>query len=440
MKKMKSLIGLFASCFAIVLALAVWAGINPPVSVSASSYDSWSGGAYDYEIEEYETEINISSKRVVSVKERITANFTGYDSHGIIRDFPLGGGVVYRNISAKCENSGDFSPYFQTDDINFLSYYLKGDGRVTGKSRVYVITYEMVVPALKEEGYLPLNVLGYGWQTTISSFFATISLPGELNAEPIIYSGDYGADGNYADAKIEKSAEHEYRVTALDLYNYSYNNTAAGITVDFSFKAGVLKANADLSILYAFLVGAVLLGIACLIRFIGYRRPILVKPINFTAPKKMDPFLMGKLIDDNIDKEDYGAVFFYLASKGYLHIDLTEDQKNPTVYKSQKPFGGEPQYCKEMYDALFDERESVKISELSNSFYITADRMKSLVVQKAGKIYRGMKFPLVVLGILALLLLGGFAWLYSIYRLPPSDSRKADQFYRTEKDGSLSYG
>lgn len=30
MKKMKSLIGLFASCFAIVLALAVWAGINPP--------------------------------------------------------------------------------------------------------------------------------------------------------------------------------------------------------------------------------------------------------------------------------------------------------------------------------------------------------------------------------------------------------------------------
>ena len=164
---MKSLIGLFASCFAIVLALAVWAGINPPVSVSASSFDLWSGGAYDYEIEEYETEINISSKRVVSVKERITANFTGYDSHGIIRDFPLGGGVVYRNISAKCENSGDFSPYFQTDDINFLSYYLKGDGRVTGQSRVYLITYEMIVPALKEEGYLPLNILGYGWQTTI---------------------------------------------------------------------------------------------------------------------------------------------------------------------------------------------------------------------------------------------------------------------------------
>ncbi len=110
----------------------------------------------------------------------------------------------------------------------------------------------MIVPALKEEGYLPLNVLGYGWQTTISSFSATISLPGELNTEPIIYSGDYGADGNYADAKIEKSAEHEYRVTALDLYNYSYNNTAAGITVDFSFQAGVLKANADLPILYAY--------------------------------------------------------------------------------------------------------------------------------------------------------------------------------------------
>ena len=404
MKKTKSLLGLFAACFAIILALAVWAGINPPVSVSAAS----SSGAYSYTIEKYEADYIIGKNRVVSVKERITAKFSGYDAHGIIRDFPLGGGVKYRHLSAECENSGDFSPYFKNDDSNFLSYYLGGKERVSGQTRIYVIKYEMDVPALKEEGYLPLNVLGYGWELSIDEFYATITLPGELNAEPKIYSGYYGTTDNNANAVIEKVEEGKYSVFA----EYLYSN---GLTVDFSFKEGVLQFKADLSILYAILVGVLFLGAACVLRLIKYRRPLLIKPISFSPPDEMDPFLMGKLIDDKVDKEDYGALFFYLASKGYLHIDMTESEKNPTIYKSQKPLeDDEPQYCKEMYNALFDGRESVKISALSNSFYTTADRMRAQVSIAAGNNYLGKVFPVVILCLLAIVLLGGFAWLYSL--------------------------
>ena len=113
MKKMKSLIGLFASCFAIVLALAVWAGINPPVSVSASSYDSWSGGAYDYEIEEYETELNISSKRVVSVKERITANFTETTLMESFVIFRSAGALFTAIFPRNAKTPGTFHPIFK---------------------------------------------------------------------------------------------------------------------------------------------------------------------------------------------------------------------------------------------------------------------------------------------------------------------------------------
>lgn len=187
----------------------------------------------------------------------------------------------------------------------------------------------MVVPALDEEGYLPLNVLGYGWHTSIDSFSATVKLPGELNEAPIIYSGEYGSGVNHVDAVITETGTNEYRLTAENLNSFLYGGVAPGITVDFSLKAGVLTQDADLSILYAFLAGAVLIGLVCLLRFIKYRRPTLVKTVNFTAPDNMDPFLMGKLVDDKVDKEDYGALFFYLASKGYAHIDLTENEKIP---------------------------------------------------------------------------------------------------------------
>ncbi len=124
MKKTKSVFGLFVICFAIVLALAVWAGINPPVSVSAEMVGSF----VEYTVEDFRMEMKIAENRTISVKERLTVNFPGRNGHGIIRDFPLGGGIVYNNISAECETSTDFSPYFKSDDLSFLSYYLGGEG------------------------------------------------------------------------------------------------------------------------------------------------------------------------------------------------------------------------------------------------------------------------------------------------------------------------
>ena len=56
MKKTKSVFGLFVICFAIVLALAVWAGINPPVSVSAEMVGSF----VEYTVEDFRMEMKIA--------------------------------------------------------------------------------------------------------------------------------------------------------------------------------------------------------------------------------------------------------------------------------------------------------------------------------------------------------------------------------------------
>ena len=81
MKKLRSVLRIAPLFAAVILALTLWAGISPPVCVSANAY-----GAYGFSIEKYEVDMTVSPDRVISVEERITARLTGYDSHGIIRD------------------------------------------------------------------------------------------------------------------------------------------------------------------------------------------------------------------------------------------------------------------------------------------------------------------------------------------------------------------
>ena len=96
-KSVKKLLPLLAAVF---LALALWAGISPPVSASAKTAFA---GAYDYAVTKYDVKMNVSETCAVTVTETISVKLLGYDSHGIIRDLPLGHNVRYRDISASCD-------------------------------------------------------------------------------------------------------------------------------------------------------------------------------------------------------------------------------------------------------------------------------------------------------------------------------------------------
>ncbi len=383
---------------ALAFLLAIVAGV--PASLSASA-----AGAYDFEITSYNVEMTVSADRSIAVKEVITAAFSGYDSHGIIRDFPLGDGVRYRDIEAECDNP-DFSPYTQTDDISILSLYLRGAGSTRNESRTYTLTYTMIVPALSEEGYLPINVIGYGWQTTIQNVTIAVTTPDGLSGYQV-YSGKSGTKQN--DYAVAEQNGNTLLITAQQL---PYE---CGITLDMSFGAGVLSAAFDMAIVYFLLAGAVLLALAVLIKLFVCRQPDMTTTVNLEAPERMDPLKMGKLIDNNVDSEDMGALVFYFADQGYLHIDMTENEKDPTLYKTAKAFPSDaPAHLREMYEGLFDGRESVRVSDLDNRFYRTAERVKQSVEAASGKFYDGKgKFFTGLFTALVILLLGGFAWVYS---------------------------
>lgn len=388
---------LLAFCLTLLLCV-----LSVPFSVKADA-----AGAYDFEITQYAVEMTVSENREVQVTERITAYFSGYDSHGIIRDFALGDGVRYRDIDAKCD-SADFSPYVQNDSSSFLSLYLRGEGRTQGQTRTYTVTYTMIVPALSEEGYLPLNLIGYGWQTTISDVTVTLTLPEGLSSYAV-YSGAKGTTGNECGAAVVRDG-NTVTVTAETL---GYEN---GITLDLSFSAGVLTTSFDKSILIALVLGVVLLAAAILIRLLVCRQPDMVTSVNLTAPDEMDPLKMGKLVDNKVDSEDLGALVFWFADQGYLTIDMTENSKDPVITKTGKePAEDMPAHVRVVYEGLFRNRESLRISSLNNSFYTTSSQAKTLVNATVSPLYQKKSaFCIGLLAVLAIALLGGLAFLYPV--------------------------
>ncbi|MDE5896511.1 MAG: DUF2207 domain-containing protein, partial [Clostridia bacterium] len=418
MKKIKSLKGILAAAAALLLALALWAGFTPPVSVSDAAY--YPTG--DYTITAYTVEYDVSEKLAVSVTEVFTVEFRkragiwDNDLHGVIRDFPLGSGVRYRNLKAVCDHP-DFSPSLHTDDSDYMSYYLRGDGTVYGESRTYTLTYEMLLP--KPDGsVLSFNPIGYGWMTEINNVTCTIIVPQGVTLREV-YSGDYRTEADaYTDGGVQNGNQITVRADRLPraFYDGEGNLLAAGITVDLNFGKGVFSYTPDLTVLYIVLIGAAIIAGAVLLKLFALRQPALVRTVNLDAPEQMDPLRMGKLIDNSIDSEDIGSLVFWLASKDYLTIDLSGSQDDPTLIRSDKEIEPDmPAHCRIFFEGLFSNRISVRISELGNSFYKTTEQVKAAVSATVTKPYdkkSGVFFGLFWL--LSVLLLGGFLFLYAL--------------------------
>ncbi len=404
MKIKKSVTAVLSFVTAIVLALALWAGFSPPVSLTAEA-----AGSYTYEIKAFDVTMDVAANRTIEVTEKITVYFTGSSSRGIIRDLPLDTGVTYQDFTASCDNA-DFEYYSQEDDSDFLSVYLRGNAVVKGKTRTYTLGYTMTVPTLSERGYLPLDVIGYGWQTNMENVTVKVILP-TAPLEYKVYSGYYDTTSNqYAEVKQENNV---FYLTAATLPSGA-DGTAAGITLDLKFADGVLTTAFDFSVLWAILVAVFIIGVTVIVRLGFCRHPVMVSPVNLSAPEEMDPLHMGKVIDNSVDSEDIGAIVFWFAEQGYLTIDLTYEDDPLLRYTGKRLPSNAPEHQRLMLNGLFASSNQVYISSLKEKFYTTADKVRAKVPNVSAGVYskKSEILPL-FFGVISILLCGGLAFLLS---------------------------
>lgn len=358
-------------------------------------------------IQRYDVDMRVQTDRKVVVKETIvmTANKSGSE---FTRSLPMEGNR-YMDASAFCV--GENAEFFVNDDGDYLNIVCKL-ATPRGVTRTYEIGYTMETPRGEEENGMQIDVVGFGWTVPLHNVTVTMHFPDSATIEKAMIAR-YGQD------EIRKTFDYEHfsddgktltlKAERLDTYyNAEFDERVAeGIYVRFTLADGVLKSFASTQIFpegswRIWVIGGVALVLTVLLVVLLGKKREIITTVNITAPDNMDPMKMGKLLDGNVDNEDVTSMIYYFAYKGYLSIDLS-DEKNPAFTKLVAALPETAKtHEKTLFDGLFRNGDTVRVSDLKERFYVAVDKAKKQLLTP--KMYdRKSVFLFVCGGILALL-------------------------------------
>lgn len=376
-------------------------------------------------IDQFSSDITISTDGRIVVKETIAADFGNNPKHGIIRTLPYiytseGGRRTYTRVS-------DFTVLqdgvaAQTDITRQSGYVTVRIGdpdiTITGQ-HVYVISYTVLGALQSYDGFDELywNVTGNDWDAPIHSADAMIHVPAKI-LQTSCYFGKRGATTPCDQFEVEGGVA------------FAAENLPAGegLTMAVGFEPGVVPIIAvqrPPTILDAVVspwalgvaIGGSLIGIVLLLRhWYRYGRdrfwrrshlpgersdregksiPEVVLPlfrhqvvaVEYDSPDNLRPAELGVLMDERADTLDVSATIVDLASRGYLEI--TEISKKWKFGKSDYQFtrtakssAGLMEYEKTLLDGMFTSGQTVNMSDLKNSFYKDLQEVKKLLYKE----------------------------------------------------------
>ena len=391
MKKVKfKIIALIAVMFATVLLCLTFA----PVKANAA-------GDYSYYFESFDVTCDIDTDRKVAFTEIFKVRFTGRDSTGILRDIPVNGGEQVRNVKvAEIKDGAEISvPYDVNNEYSDFITVDIGDYSIkTNKVFTYKITYDYCMTKAQEgENLLKLNIFGIGRNCVVESASFSLSVPQGLENYTFL-----------AGSKLDVKKVTDGGKTVLSAKNF-YLAEEEGVTAHLQFDEGILSVYRDYSAyVYGGIAALLLLSVILLKLFVFNKNP-LMPVVNYDAPEKMDPLIMGKLIDNKVNAEDVTSLIYYWADKGYIRINV-DDKDDPTIIRIMNVLpAGSPKYEQVMYYNLFKKGDAVKPSQLKNNFYTTVQQVTGIVNKHAKGLYKSSGIGLSVLITVIAGLLMGFA-------------------------------
>jgi len=354
------------------------------LTAAAGAYDDF----YDdpvIEVLSYSVEMDVRKDRSISVQEKITVKFLDVGLTMFYRSLPIEG-ARYRDFHAACEGNDEFEWYVadNPDMDGFIDVNCVGNADF-GKTWTYDISYVMQEDTGNTSDGMRIDVIGFGWTVVLNDVSVVMRFPASLVSEPKVYVGygNIGADGK---ATYETNADNtELAVYAPCLHlapTDTYDEVMAeGITVEFDLPKGTLENYTKTLIatedMWKIVLGGVaIVGIAIAALLLTRKKHELITVVNVTAPDAMDPMTMGKRLDGVIDTEDITSMVYYFAYKGYLAINL-EDEDDPILLKkvARLPETALP-HEKTLFNGLFKSGDSVHTSDLEYKFFEAAEKAK----------------------------------------------------------------
>ncbi len=401
--------------FILLFALTALVAVSVFGFAGTKTANAYTDPLYRFEVAKYDVTYDIASNCSIAVTEELTISYLGVQSTGFIRDIPVNKGAQVRDVKVKkLVNGEEQNVYYDVyiEDGDFISVDIGDYTNKYRQSESYRLTYTYnITNEVVNKSMLPLNPIGQGWDCNIYNATVKLILPdGYTDAKCY-----YGISGSTTTLPfIEQTTDGTTVITTsidkLDAYN--------GITFDLNFEKGAIKNFTDLTPYLFAVAGLVILAIVILLKLFVFNKNYLTPVVNYEAPNKMDPLIMGKLIDNTINNEDVTSLIFYWASKGYIKINF-DDKDDPSIIRVMKSLPeSHPAYEQLMYNNLFQRGEIIKPSQLKNSFYKTVEQVTSMVNKQTKGLYENKSITAsVVFAVIGGLLLGFAPMLLAFMRI-----------------------
>lgn len=398
MKKVKKslLLCLSAAALLIVLILNVFCGTG---TAKAEIATTASTGTY---ISAYKISYDVNSDRSMSVTEDITVNFA-YNT-GFYHYIPVNAGEQVKNIAIYELIDGKLTDVYYDVSLSGGAVYVDvGDYTTKNGEYTYRINYDYCLTKAQEgNNLLALTPVGADWPCSIENIEITVNLPKGYIVGSASCFVNYGNQSN----NITYS---ESTADGLTTLYADIDKIASGseVRLDLSFEDGAMSTYFDFTPFWYIVIAAAILLILVLLKVFVFNKSSLTPVVNYEAPNKMDPLIMGKLIDNKVNSEDITSMIYYWASKGYLKINL-DDKDDPVLIRIVKNLPATCEgYEQVMYNGLFADGDVVKPSRLKGRFYKTVEKVSAMVNAGAKGLYESKSIGIsIIFAVIGGLLLG----------------------------------
>lgn len=302
---------------------------NKTVSSSVESSNNNLSSKYDYFIDSYNIDMIVNENNTFDIIETITAYFN-VSKHGIFRKIPLKNTVnrldgTKSNNRAQITNISVSEDYTTSNETGYKVIKI-GDANKTIKgSHTYTIkyTYNIGKDPLKDADELYFNLIGDQWETTISNISFSIKMPKEFDKTLLGFSS--GKTGSTSTSNVEYSVIGN---TITGKVKTALNPKEA-LTIRLSLPEGYFVGaghKIDGFSVFTIIICLVFILIADkLWRKYGKDEQV-IEAVEFYPPEGYNSAEIGYLYEGRASNESIISLLIYLADKGYLRIEETEEK------------------------------------------------------------------------------------------------------------------
>ncbi len=391
---------------------------NLMTAENLSTNPDYSG--YAYLIDRYDIDVTVNENNTLDITESIDAYFNIL-KHGIIRNIPLKNKIVRLDGTTASNRAVvdnlRVNEIFSTSVSGGNKVIKIGDPDVTltgAKSYTINYTYQLSKDTGKEYDELYFNLIGDSWDTAISNVTFRVTMPKAFETEMIGLSKgqlgstdstgiSYQVDGTVITGNYEGILNPGEALTIrIQLPEGYFVNT--GIMVDLMTILAI-----------AFPILFVLITLFLWVRF--GKDDHVVETVEFYPPEGFNSAELGYLYKGSAETKDVISLLIYLANKGYLKISEVEEHslfsKSKTFKLTKlKDYDGDNENERVFLTGLFsvpkalnlsdivslfktknqprqespkENRDEVMSEDLSNSFYITTNKILQNLNKKENK-------------------------------------------------------